>query len=199
MRRIRTGIFGGSFNPIHNGHVALADRILRKARLDEVWLLVTPQNPWKSQSELLDDNKRLEMVRLALEDHPRLVASDYEFHLPRPSYTWNTLQALSQDFPDRIFSLIVGGDNWAKFNSWYEHDKILAHHRVLVYPRRDADIDADSLPPRVRLIPMELMDISSTEVRRRIQEGLPYDDLVSPQVAEYIEKNKLYRRLKIEN
>lgn len=192
MRRIRTGIFGGSFNPIHNGHVALAERILRKARLDEVWLLVTPQNPWKSQSDLLDDNKRLEMVKLAVEDRPRLIASDFEFHLPRPSYTWNTLQALVQDFPDRIFSLIVGGDNWAKFNSWYEHDKILAHHRILVYPRRDCEINVNSLPKRVRLIPMELIDISSTEIRRRIQENLSYTDLVSPKVAEYIEKNKVY-------
>ena len=168
--------------------MALAERILKKARLDEVWLLVTPQNPWKSQSELLDDSKRLEMARLALEDHPRLVASDYEFHLPRPSYTWNTLQ----DFPDRIFSLIVGGDNWAKFKSWYEHDKILAHHRIIVYPRRDAEIDIDSLPKRVRLIPMDLIDISGTEIRRRIQEGLPYQDLVPRKVAEYIEKNKVY-------
>lgn len=133
------------------------------------------------------------MVRLALEDHPRLVASDYEFHLPRPSYTWNTLQALSHDFPDRIFSLIVGGDNWIKFNSWYEHDKILAHHRILVYPRRDADIDVNSLPPRVRLIPMELINISSTEIRRRIQEGLSYTELVPPKVADYIEQNGVYR------
>ena len=133
------------------------------------------------------------MVRLALEDHPRLVASDYEFRLPRPSYTWNTLQSLAKEFPDRVFTLIVGGDNWAKFNSWYEHDKILAHHRILVYPRRDADIDIDNLPPRVRLIPMDLIDISSTEIRRRIQEGLPYAELVPPKVAEYIERKKIYR------
>ena len=193
MRRIRTGIFGGSFNPIHKGHVALAERILHKARLDEVWLMVTPQNPWKSQNDLLDDNERLEMVQLAVEDHPGLVASNYEFHLPRPSYTWNTLQSLSKDFPDRIFTLIVGGDNWAKFNSWYEHDKILSHHRIVVYPRRDADIDVNSLPKRVRLISMDLIDISGTEIRRRIHEGLPYDDLVPPKVAEYIERKKIYK------
>ena len=102
------GIFGGSFNPIHKGHVALARQLLRRAQLDEVWFLVSPQNPLKPQSSLLDDNMRLEMARLALKDEPCLVASDYEFHLPRPSYTWNTLQHLSQDYPQHRLSSPFG-------------------------------------------------------------------------------------------
>ncbi len=192
MRKVRTGIFGGSFNPIHNGHLTLAEKIRRKARLDEVWLLVTPQNPWKSQADLLDDNERLAMTRLAVADQPGLVASDYEFSLPRPSYTWHTLQALSKDFPERKFILLVGGDNWAKFDSWYEHEQILANYSIVVYPRRGTEIDPDGLPKNVRLVQMDLIDISSTEIRQRILSGQPYSDLVPPQVASYIQSKKLY-------
>ena len=110
---IKTGIFGGSFNPIHNGHISLAKQLKEKAGLDEVWLMVSPQNPMKQQADLLSDEVRLQMVRLALEHETGIVASDYEMHLPKPSYTWNTLQALSRDYPDRQFMLMIGGDNWA--------------------------------------------------------------------------------------
>ena len=143
------GLFGGTFNPIHNGHVALATRLLKAAHLDEVWLLVTPQNPWKAQMELLDDDIRLLMARAAVEGIPGLVASDYEFHLPRPSYTWDTLQALSRDFPDHRFTLLIGGDNWEKFGQWYAHDKILENHDVAIYPRKGYKIDRAALPPLV--------------------------------------------------
>lgn len=192
MRRKRTGIFGGSFNPIHNGHVALASRLRSELRLEEVWLLVTPQNPWKSQAHLLDDELRLEMTRLALEGHRGLVASDFEFGLPKPSYTWNTLQALSHDFPERKFTLLVGGDNWVKFNSWYEHDKILANYNIAVYPRPGAEIDGENLPQNVRLLHSELIDISSTDIRQRVSEGLPIDHLVPPPVAQFIAEKALY-------
>lgn len=186
------GLFGGTFNPIHNGHVALATRLLKAAHLDEVWLLVTPQNPWKSQMELLDDAIRLLMARAAVEGIPGLVASDYEFHLPRPSYTWDTLQALSRDFPDHRFTLLIGGDNWEKFGQWYAHDKILENHDVAIYPRKGYKIDRAALPPRVRVLRTRLIDISSTEVRRRVAEGLPFEDLVPPKVAEIIRERRLY-------
>ena len=113
---IRTGIFGGSFNPIHNGHISLAQQLKEKAGLDEVWLMVSPQNPLKKAEDLLDDEIRMAMVRLALEGVEGIVASDFEMHLPKPSYTWNTLQALSKDYPDREFVLLMGGDNWACFD-----------------------------------------------------------------------------------
>ena len=131
----RTGIFGGSFNPIHNGHISLARQLREKAGLDEVWLMVSPQNPLKQSADLLDDNIRMEMVRLALEGVEGIVACDYEMHLPKPSYTWNTLQALSKDYLDREFVLLMGGDNWALFDRWYHAEDILANYQIVVYPR----------------------------------------------------------------
>ena len=190
---IRTGLFGGSFNPIHNGHVKLAQRMLKAAHLDEVWLLVTPQNPWKSQADLLDDDMRLRLARAAVENIPGVVASDYEFHLPKPSYTWDTLQALAHDFPERQFTLLIGGDNWERFGGWYEHDKILANYDIAVYPRRGTVVDKDSLPPRVRVLRTALIDISGTDIRNRIHDGQPFEYLVPPQVAKIIQEENLYK------
>ena len=190
---VKTGIFGGSFNPIHNGHLTLASSLLKKAGLDEVWLMVTPQNPWKSQTDLLDDDTRLRLARAALEGIPGLVASDFEFQLPKPSYTWDTLQALSQEYPDRKFTLLLGGDNWEKFGQWYEHDKILAHHDIVVYPRKGFHIDRKTLPPHVKVVRMRLVNISGTEIRERIRQSLPFEDLVPPPVAQIIKEEGLYR------
>ncbi|MBO4819942.1 MAG: nicotinate-nucleotide adenylyltransferase [Prevotella sp.] len=190
--KVRTGIFGGSFNPIHNGHVMLASKLLKAARLDEVWLLVTPQNPWKQENELMDDEVRLWLAKEAVKDIPGLVASDYEFHLPKPSYTWNTLQALSSDFPEREFVLLIGGDNMERFDKWYEHDKIVAGYDVVVYPRQGCRIDRKTLPPRVRVVRTPLINISSTDIRARIRQHLPIDHLVPPSVAEAIREKGLY-------
>ena len=133
----KVGIFGGSFNPIHTGHIALAKSLCEKACLDEVWFMVSPMNPFKkTATDLLDDHLRLEMVEKALEHEPQLKACDYEFRLPKPSYTWHTLQAISKDYPENEFTLLIGGDNWAAFDKWYHHDDILAHYPIVVYPRQ---------------------------------------------------------------
>ena len=167
----RTGIYGGSFNPVHNGHIAIARAMVELAGLDEVWLMVSPQNPLKQASDLLDDNRRLLMTRRAVEGVERVVASDYEFRLPRPSYMWNTLQSLSRDYPDREFTLLIGADNWLVFDRWYRAGDILAHYPVCIYPRRGCDIDPSTLPPNVRLVDTGLHDVSSTMVRERIRRG----------------------------
>ena len=161
------GIFGGSFNPIHTGHIALAKSLCEKAGLDEVWFMVSPMNPFKkAATDLLDDQLRLEMVKKALEGEPQLQACDYEFHLPKPSYTWHTLQAISQDFSDIRFTLLIGGDNWAAFDKWYHHDDILAHYPIVVYPRKGSDIG--EVPEGVTIVETPLLNISSTEIRHHI-------------------------------
>ena len=137
---IRTGVFSGSFNPIHIGHLALANYLCEYGEVDEVWFLVTPQNPFKQKAELLGDDLRLEMVRRAVAGYPRFVASDFEFRLPRPSYTVNTLHHLAEAYPDREFYLIIGADNWASFAQWKSPEEILAHHHLLIYPRRPYEV-----------------------------------------------------------
>lgn len=187
------GIFGGSFNPIHKGHVALARQLLRRAQLDEVWFLVSPQNPLKPQSSLLDDNMRLEMARLALKDEPHLVASDYEFHLPRPSYTWNTLQHLSQDYPQHRFTLLIGADNWQLFGQWRNSSEIIENYPIVIYPRDGYPVDEVSLPPNVRLVNTRLYNMSSTLIRQLITDGCGVRRYLHPDVISYIESNHLYK------
>ena len=163
------GIFGGSFNPIHNGHIALAKAFLEEENLDEVWFMVSPQNPFKVNQQLLADHLRLDLVRKATADNPHFKASDYEFQLPKPSYTWNTLQHLSKDFPTYRFTLLVGGDNWEAFDRWYHADDILANYNIVVYPRRGQRVDITSLPANVSLLQTPLIDISSTDIRHRVE------------------------------
>ncbi len=189
---IKTGIFGGSFNPIHNGHLSLARQLKEKARLDEVWLMVSPLNPLKQQADLLSDEARLQMARLALEHEPGIIACDYEMHLPKPSYTWHTLQALGRDYPDRQFVLLIGGDNWAIFDRWYHADDILQNYQVVVYPRRDEQPAEKSLPAGVTIVEAELLDVSSTEIRQRIREGRSIRKLVPPSVAAIIKQEGYY-------
>lgn len=179
----KVGIYGGSFNPIHRGHIALARQMLRKAHLDEVWFLVSPLNPFKQAStDLLDDQTRLLLTRQALADEPRLVASDYEFHLPRPSYSWDTLQALSRDYPEHEFVLVIGADNWLAFDRWYHAEDILDSYPIVIYPREGCPIDAATLPPTVQLVKTRLYNVSSTDIRRRIREGRPVRRLLPPAI-----------------
>lgn len=170
MQKKKVGIFGGSFNPIHTGHIALAKSLCQQAGLDEVWLMVSPMNPFKKEAtDLLTDKLRLEMAEQAIADEPKLKACDYEFHMPKPSYTWHTLQALSQDFPHVSFTLLIGGDNWASFDKWFHHEDILNHYPIVVYPRKGCDIG--KVPSGVTIVETPLLNISSTEIRQRIKEG----------------------------
>lgn len=183
------GIFGGSFNPIHNGHIALARQLLSLAALDEVWFMVSPQNPLKQgATDLLDDYLRYSLTRLALYDEPQLSACPLELHLPKPSYTWTTLQQLRASCPHHRFTLLIGGDNWQLFPRWYKAADILRHHRLVVYPRQGSTIDANQLPDGVTLANTPLLDISSTRIRQYVKENLPIDHLVPKLIAPVVKR-----------
>jgi len=190
---MRVGLFGGSFNPIHNAHIALASTICEQARLDEVWFMVSPQNPLKQAGDLLDENERYEMVKLALESEAKILkASNYEFHLERPSYTWKTLRALKLDFPQHEFSLIIGGDNWVRFPRWAHSEEILANHHIYIYPREDSEINEALLPQNVHLVHTPKINITSTMLRDMIKNGKDITPFVPDAVAKAIADNNYY-------
>ena len=188
------GLFGGSFNPIHNGHVRLAKALLQEAGLDEVWFMVSPQNPFKQNQQLLDDNKRFRLVQIALKDEPHLKACNFEFNQPKPSYTWNTLQALQEAYPDDQFTILIGGDNWAAFDKWYRYEDILHHYPIVVYPREGSEITGFEFQvPNIKIVKTPLINISSTQIRQRIQAGKSVRGLVPTGVAMVLEQEHLYR------
>lgn len=179
---IRTGIFGGSFNPVHNGHLALADQIIRRHLVDELWFMVSPQNPLKQDRTLLPEPLRLELTRMAVKGHRHLCVSDFECHLPRPSYMVETLAQLCSTYPNRRFSLIIGADNWINFHRWYRYEDILRQHDIIVYPREGFNVDKSALPKNVTLLDMPLYPISSTDIRRRLRENLPVSEYLPTDV-----------------
>lgn len=184
--KLKTGIFSGSFNPIHVGHMALANYLCEYEGLDEVWFLVSPQNPLKTQSELWSDELRLHLVKLAIDDYPHFRASDFEFHLPRPSYSVHTLEKLRQSYPEREFQLIIGADNWACFDRWFQPERIIAENQILIYPRPGFPIEKDKLPKTVRLVDSPLFEISSTFIRQALSEGKDIRYFLHPEVWKYI-------------
>lgn len=186
MTKQHIGIFGGTFDPIHNGHIKLAASFLEKLHLDEVWFLVTPQNPWKQNSSLSPDDVRFQMVQKALEGHEGLVASDYEFHLDKPSYSYQTLRHLREDFPDKEFTLLIGADNWVKFNNWAEYEEILANHSIAVYPRKGYEVDENTMPQNVQFVKTRLYNVSSTEIRERISKGRSIAGMVPKEIVELV-------------
>ena len=190
-KKTKTGIYGGSFNPIHEGHICLAKALAESGLVDEIWLLVSPQNPFKVNAELLDDDERLRRARLAVADIPSVEVCDREFSLPRPSYMYNTLQALSEEHPDREFVLVIGADNWERFPDWYRSKDILASYRVIVYPRPGYTLE--KLPRRVKVANTPLLDISSTDIRRRIASKPDYNgEGLPPVVWEEIKEKGYY-------
>jgi len=190
---LKTGIFSGSFNPIHIGHLALANYLCEFAELDEIWFMVSPHNPLKEESNLLADHKRLELVELAIEGYPRFHASDFEFQLPRPSYTVHTLEKLKESYPEREFHLIIGSDNWSLFSLWKDSEQIITGTPILIYPRPGFSIDEKQLPEGVSLVSAPLLDVSSTFIREAISTGKDIRYFLPPAVYKMIVSEGLYK------
>lgn len=184
--RARIGLYCGSFNPIHNAHTALCSYLLEKEDLQKILLVVSPRNPFKRQSELMNDDLRLTLARLAVEDAPGIEVSDVEMQLPRPSYTINTILKLKQIYGDKDFVLIMGADNIGRFDHWKDYGRILSETAGIIAFRRPGYENANSPFPQIRIADNPLMDVSSTEIRRKLRDGVQVSGLVCPKVEKYL-------------
>ena len=189
---MHTAIFSGSFNPIHTGHLLLANYIVEHFPVDDCWFVLSPSNPLKNRADLLDDKSRFEMLQLAVEDYPKFVACDIELSMPTPSYTIRTLELLRERYPERRFTLIIGADNWQRFEYWLEYRRILEEFSVWIYPRPPYTLLYDKIKGNARIIDAPVFDISSTGLRKAITEGKDMKAFFPEKVYEYIRKNKLY-------
>ena len=190
MKKI--GIYSGSFNPIHHGHVILANYLVEFSDLDELWFVVTPQNPLKKKDDLLDDDERLKMVQLALGNDPRFHVSDIEMHLPTPSYTINTLTSLSEQNPDAEFVFICGMDSLQNFKNWREYQRILDNYELLVFPREGYDGGELINYPSVTVLKTPIIEISSTFIRQCIKEGRDVRHFMPEKAFVYMKENHFY-------
>lgn len=195
---MKVGLYFGTFNPIHVGHLIIANHMAEFSDLDQVWMVVTPHNPLKQKSTLLDDYTRLELVRLATEDYPKLKPTDIEFKLPQPNYTINTLAHLEEKFPNHEFSLIMGQDNIESIHKWKNHELILERYEILVYPRILSEQKFGENPlkngQRIHFIDAPVVEISSTFIRDAIRQKKFVKALLPEKVWDYIDHNNLYRK-----
>lgn len=200
------GLYFGTFNPIHVGHLVIANHMAEYTELDEVWLVVTPQNPLKKKTSLLEDYHRLAMVKIAIDDNTKLRASDIEFKLPKPSYTVNTLVHLREQHPDKAFALIMGEDNLRTLHKWKNYDEILKQHKIYVYPRTLTEseleemnqIDSNSKPEvynhaNIILVDAPVMKVSASFIRKSIQDLKDVRYLLTEPVFKYVEEMNFYK------
>jgi nicotinate-nucleotide adenylyltransferase len=190
---MKTGLFFGSFNPIHIGHLIIANYMASFSGLKEVWLVVSPHNPLKQKSNLANMYDRLEMAKLATEQAPQIKVSDIEFGLPQPSYTIDTLAYLSEKYPGKEFVLIMGADNLASFKKWKNYETLLKNYEIYVYPRPGVDLQEWANNPSIKITDTPQMDISSTFIRKAISAGNNVQYFVPDTVLSFIEGKSLYR------
>lgn len=188
----KTGLFFGSFNPIHIGHLILAEYFATQTELDDVWLIVTPQNPLKKKDSLLDQYLRLDLVNRSIADNDRLRASDIEFQLPKPSYTIHTLIHLEEKFPDRSFSLIMGEDNLVSLPRWKNYHELIRRFEIWVYPRVGQNQTELASHPNIHLVQAPVIEISSTQIRENLRAGKSVRYLLPEKIHDYILKEQLY-------
>lgn len=198
---MKIGIFGGSFDPIHTGHAIIAQHVITSGIVDQLWLMVSPVNPLKADKvRQVSDADRLRMVEMVSRPMEGVETSAFEFSMPKPSYTIDTLNALQEKFPDDEFYLITGGDNWQIFNKWRNSEEILAKYHLLIYPRLGYEVNIPvELQDRVKLIDAPVIELSSTEIRERLANGESVRYYVPDEVLEYIERHHLYTNSNIED
>lgn len=192
----KVGLFFGSFNPIHIGHLILANYILENTDMAELWFVVSPQNPFKDKKSLLNDHNRLDMVERAVKNYPAMRASNIEFLLPRPSYTVDTLAYLHEKYPHHAFSLIMGEDNLAGLGKWKNAETLIKNHQIIVYPRifEGEKKDSEYLQhENITLIHAPIIELSATEIRRMIKEGKNVRPMLPPEVFEYLDGSNFYK------
>ena len=196
---MKIGLYFGTFNPIHIGHLIIANHLAEYSSLEQIWMVVTPHNPLKNKQTLLDDYQRLQLVFLATEDYPKIKPSDIEFKLSQPNFTVNTLAHLQDKFPQHTFSLIMGEDNLKSLHKWKNHEIILQNHEIYVYPRISSEIDATQNytfknNPNIHIVDAPVVEISSTFIRENIKKDKNVRPLLPEKVWQYIDHNNLYKK-----
>ncbi len=194
MKKI--GLFFGSFNPIHIGHLILANYILENSNMDELWFVVSPQNPFKDKKSLLTDHNRLDMVQLAVKNYPKMRASNVEFSLPKPSYTIDTLTYLKEKYPNYSFALIMGEDNLDSLSKWKNSEKLMSDYQIIVYPRTFEGEKKDSeylQHENISMVNAPIIELSATEIRNMIKEGKNVRPMLPPEVFEYLDGSSFYK------
>ncbi|MCG2417556.1 nicotinate-nucleotide adenylyltransferase [Aequorivita sp. F47161] len=191
----KIGLYFGTFNPIHIGHLIIANHLVEFSDLDEVWFVVTPHNPHKKKKTLLEDHHRLAMVRIALENYPKLHASNVEFDLPQPNYTVNTLAYLEEKYPKNNFGLIMGEDNLKSFHKWKNFDVILDRHSIYVYPRISEGTVETKFDnhEKIKTVNAPIIELSSTFIRKGIKSGKNIKPMLSAEVWQYLDEMNFYK------
>lgn len=187
------GLYFGSFNPIHIGHLIIANHVVSNTDLKQVWLVISPQNPLKPSSVLLNEYHRLHLVQKAIEDNPHLKASDIEFKLPKPSYTIDTLTYLKEKYPTHNFTVIMGSDSFTNLKNWKNYQLILRDYDIVIYNRPGFEINPESLNKRITILNAPLLEISATAIRKNIKEGKSIQYLVSEIVNKEISDTGYYK------
>ncbi len=195
MNTKKIGLFFGSFNPIHIGHLIIANYLVEHSNLSEVWFVVTPHNPHKQKKSLLDDHQRLTMVRVAIENYPKLKASNVEFDLPQPNYTVHTLAVLQEQHPQHQFVLLMGADNLASLHKWKNYQSILDYYQIIVYPRITTKVPLESLRnhPSIREVKAPIIELSATQIRNDIRDKKNVRPMLPPEVFQYIDEMNFYK------
>ena len=189
----KTGLFFGSFNPVHTGHLIVASQIVENSDLDQIWFVVTPQNPFKKKKTLLENHHRLNLLKEAIDDDDRFRAIDIEFHLPQPNYTIHTLTALAEKYPEREFSLIMGEDNLNTFHKWKNYREIISQYQLYVYPRPNYSPGELAEHPHVHLVEAPQIEISASMIREAISQKKDLRYLLPDKVLKYIEDMMFYQ------